>query len=445
MRKLKTFLVVVGFALLAGHALGQQMPDTLHLTVKQAVELAIQQNLMQKVSELEIQKKEEKVQEYMAALYPTIKASGSYTRNLKLPVIFMPAGSPFGPTLKIGSDNSYTGSLSASMPIFIYNVFESIKLGRKDVEISTEKLRENKINLAANIKTTYFNVLLLRKTREVINQSYQNALANLKNIQKLNANGMVSDYDLIRIKVQVDNIYPNLVQAENAYSNLLNVLKVLLNIDVRTPVELDINELVSYNFSELASPDSSWLSSNSTLRQLTLTSQMLTIQERMVKGANYPSLVAIGNYQYQTQANDYNFSSYRWVPTSLVGLQLNVPLFSGFSVRRQLNQVRISQKQLDLQRQFTQNNLSIQVQNAINAVNAAVKKVNSATGNVELAQKGYSIAQTRYNTGQATLLELNDAENAMLQAKLNLIQAQMEYLVAKTDYEKIIGSTLENK
>lgn len=443
MRKVFAFFTLVGLALAAGPVVGQQMPDTLHLTVKQAVDLAIQQNLMQKVSELELQKKQEKVQEYIGALYPTIKASGSYTRNLKLPVIFMPAGSPFGPTLKIGSDNSYTGSVSGSMPIFIYNVFESIKLGRKDAEISAEKVRENKINLAANIKTTFYNVLLLRRTRDVINQSYQNALANLNNIQKLNANGMVSDYDLIRIKVQVDNIYPNLVQTENAYNNLLNIFKVLLNIDISTPVELDENELLSYNFNEMALADSGWLNSNSTLRQLGLTRQMLTIQEKMVKGANYPTLVAIGNYQYQTQANDYNFSNYRWVPTSLVGLQLNVPIFSGFSVRKQLSQVRISQQQLDLQTQFTRSNLTVQVQNAVNAVNAAVKKVNSAKGNVDLAQKGYAIAQTRYNTGQATLLELNDAENAMLQAKLNLIQAQMEYLVAKTEYEKVIGISVE--
>lgn len=84
-----------------------------------------------------------------------------------------------------------------------------------------------------------------------------------------------------------------------------------------------------------------------------------------------------------------------------------------------------------MQAQFTQNNLTVQVQNAVNAVNAAVKKVNSAKGNVDLAEKGYTIAQTRYNTGQATLLELNDAENAMLQAKLNLIQAHWSISLLK--------------
>jgi outer membrane protein TolC len=441
MRRLLLLFSISGLAFLA-YGKGYAQTDTLHLSVDQAVELAIQQNLMQKVTELELQKKQEKVKEYMAALYPTIKASGSYTRNLKLPVIFMPAGSPFGPTLTIGSDNSYSASVSASMPLFVYNIFESIKLGQKDVEISQEKLRESKIDLAANIKKTYYNILLLRNSLNVINQSYKNALANYENIKKLNDKGMVSNYDLIRIKVQVDNLYPNVLQAENTYKNLLNVLKVLLNIDVETPIILNDNEIGEYSFTKLVLPDSSWVNNNTSLRQLSLTREMLKIQEKMTRGANYPSLVAIGNYQYQTQANDFKFNDYRWVPTSMVGLQLNIPIFSGFSVRRQLNQVRISQKQIELQKEFTLNNLTVQVHNAINAVNTAASKVIAAQSNIEMAQKGYDIAKTRYNTGQSTLLELNDAENALLQAQLNLIQAQMEYLVAKIDYQKIIGDVI---
>ncbi|HOU34597.1 MAG: Outer membrane efflux protein [Bacteroidetes bacterium ADurb.Bin012] len=111
-------------------------------------------------------------------------------------------------------------------------------------------------------------------------------------------------------------------------------------------------------------------------------------------------------------------------------------------MRRQLSQAEIGLRQLDLQETYTRNNLEAQIQNAKNAIFAAIKKVNAAQGNVELAQKGYQIARTRYNTGQATLVELNDAENAMMQAKLNLIQARSEYLTARNEYQKIIGKTL---
>ncbi|HQN98989.1 MAG TPA: TolC family protein, partial [Bacteroidales bacterium] len=402
--------------------------DTLFITLQQAVDRAIEQNLMQQVSALEIERKQVKVQEYMAALYPTIQGNGSYTRNIKKPVIFMPPESPFGPTLEIGSDNAYNGSLSFSLPLFAMNIYESIKLGKKDVEMSTEKERENRINLAATVRNTYYNVLLLQQTVEVYQRSYQNATENLKNIQQMQANGLVSEYDAIRAKVQVDNLYPNLLQAENMHENLMNIFKIILNIETTTPITLDENELIKVQLEELDTIPSNWYNDNPTLRQFGINRQLLDIQKKMIRNSSIPTLAAFGNYTYQTQANDFKFSDYQWIASSAVGLQLNIPIFKGFSVRRQLSQAEIGLRQLDLQEAYTRNNLEAQIQNAKNAIYTAIKKVNAASGNVELSQKGYKIAQTRYNTGQATLVELNDAENAMMQARLNLIQARSEYL-----------------
>jgi len=72
------FIVALGLLTIGVSPLLYAQTDTIHLTVQKAVDLAIQQNLMQKVSELELQKKQEKVGEYMAALYPTVKATGSF-------------------------------------------------------------------------------------------------------------------------------------------------------------------------------------------------------------------------------------------------------------------------------------------------------------------------------------------------------------------------------
>ncbi|GAB6278920.1 MAG: TolC family protein [Lentimicrobium sp.] len=416
--------------------------DTLFITLQQAVDRAIEQNLMQQVSALEIERKQVKVQEYMAALYPTIQGNGSYTWNIKKPVIFMPPESPFGPTLEIGSDNAYNGSLSFSLPLFAMNIYESIKLGKKDVEMSTEKERENRINLAATVRNTYYNVLLLQQTVEVYQRSYQNATENLKNIQQMQANGLVSEYDAIRAKVQVDNLYPNLLQTENMHENLMNIFKIILNIETTTPITLDENELIKVQLEELDTIPSNWYNDNPTLRQFGINRQLLDIQKKMIRNSSIPTLAAFGNYTYQTQANDFKFSDYQWIASSAVGLQLNIPIFKGFSVRRQLSQAEIGLRQLDLQEAYTRNNLEAQIQNAKNAIYTAIKKVNAASGNVELSQKGYKIAQTRYNTGQATLVELNDAENAMMQARLNLIQARSEYLNARNEYQKIIGKTM---
>lgn len=413
--------------------------DTLRLRLQDAVNRAIERNLMQKVSELEIQKKEAKIQEYLAALYPAIQASGSYTRNIKKPVIFMPEGSPFGPTLTIGSDNAYNGSLSFNLPLFSMNIYESVKLGKADKKLSEEKDRENRVSLAATVKNTYYNLLLLEQTIGVYSRSYENARQNLANIEQMNARGVVSDYDVIRARVQVDNLYPGLLQVENAHKNLLNVFRIMLDIPLEQPVALDPVDLLGADVQQLPEGEVNWIAANPTLRQLEATRRLLGIQETMVKASYMPMLMAVGNYTYQTQANNFDFAKYRWVNSSAVGLQLSMPLFKGFAMRRQLDQTRLGIKQLDFQEEYTRQSLTAQAQNALNAMKTAAAKVKAAENNVALAQKGYRIAQTRYNSGQATLVELNDADNALMQARLNLIQARFDFLSAKTDYEKLTG------
>ncbi|HNV96217.1 MAG TPA: TolC family protein [Bacteroidales bacterium] len=417
----------------------QGQNNTLQLTLPQAIELGIKQNLMRQVSELEVEKKQTKVKEYMANLFPNIKASGSYNRNIDLPVIFMPDGPPFyGNVLKIGSNNSYTGGVSFGLPLFNMAIYESIALGKKDVELTKEKLRENEIQLTTNIKKTYYNLLLLKESYRVMNKSYTHALENVKNITQMNQQGMVSDYDKIRAQVQVENLKPNLIQLQKSYDNVMRLFKLLLNIDDSIQVVIDTTLIYDHNMVETISNDGIQYENNTTLRQLQIQKSLIKSQLRLTQSNMYPTLTAIGNYQYQSQANDYKFSDYRWVKTSILGLQLNIPLFAGLSVHRQIKQVNITAKELELQEQFTRKNIETQINTALSNMQVAQEKLEWAKQNMQLAEQGYQIAKTRYNTGQSTLLELNDADNALTQAMLNHIQAKFEYLNAKFDLEQLI-------
>ena len=417
----------------------QGQNNTINLSLQQAIELGIKQNLMRQVSQLEVEKKQAKVNEYMANLFPNIKASGSYNRNIDRPVIFMPAGPPFfGSVLKMGSDNSYTGAVSFELPLFNMAIYESIALGKKDVALTKEKLRENEIQLTTNIKKTYYNLLLLKESYRVMNKSYAHALENVKNISQMNQQGMVSDYDKIRAQVQVENLKPNLVQLQKSYDNVMRMFKLLLNIDDSIQVVIDTTLIYDQNIIENISSDSIQYENNTTLRQLQLQKSLIKSQLRLTQSNMFPTLMAIGNYQYQTQADNYKFNEYKWVKTSILGLQLNIPLFAGLSVHRQIKQVNITAKELELQEQFTRKNIESQINTALSNMQVAQEKLAWAKQNMQLAEQGYAIAKTRYNTGQSTLLELNDADNALTQAMLNNIQAKFEYLNAKFDLEQLI-------
>jgi outer membrane protein TolC len=75
----------------------------------------------------------------------------------------------------------------------------------------------------------------------------------------------------------------------------------------------------------------------------------------------------------------------------------------------------------------------------IDNMNTCVKRFDASQKGVEQAERGYMISQKRYDTGAGTLLEMNDSELALTQAKLNFNQAIYDYMVAKADLEKVLG------
>jgi len=219
------------------------------------------------------------------------------------------------------------------------------------------------------------------------------------------------------------------------------MLKVLLGVDEN--VEIDpIGNLTDYetdflNFKPLAEVP---LETNTNLRQIELQQTRLTKQYELLKTTRIPTLAAFGNYQYQSQANDFNFSNYEWVSTLSAGLQLQIPIFQGFAKRHREQQVLVGIDQLKLQYDYINRNLTLQVRNSITNMMIAAEQISSSKVGIEQAEKGYSIAQTRYNTGSGTILELNDAAVSLTQSKLNYNQALYEYLKAKVEFETIIGN-----
>ncbi len=176
-------LVIILFTIAISSARAQN--DTLIIDINKAIEIALNENLSLKISQTDIEAKQEKIKELQGNLFPQLSASGQYMRNVKKPVIFMPEGTPFGPTLEIGSDNSYNGGISLSLPLFSLSIYKSIDLEKMNLNLSKEKYNEAKIDLIYNVKKSYYNILLMQESYKVIQKNYQNALDNYKNIQNL--------------------------------------------------------------------------------------------------------------------------------------------------------------------------------------------------------------------------------------------------------------------
>ncbi len=444
MNKIKALISSISFILALLPLYSQT--DTLHLTRESALEMALENNPSIAIARLEKARLEARVNEARGNLLPSLNATGSYTRNLKKQVIFFPEEMAplFGgvTALEVGNDNSFMGGLQFALPLYNPAIYAGIDAARTEQKIAEENFRAQSIELTYTVQRAWNDALLARESFEVINFSFENARENLENIRKMHAQGLVAEYDLIRAEVQTENLRPDVLQAANASELSVNLLKTLLGIDEQTPVAiegdlLESSEEMLRNFNITQAERA--LHNNPDYVNLGLQRDLILKQSQSVKATSRPSLTAVSNYMYLSEANDFKVGDYNWVNTASAGLQLSIPIFRGFTNRNQVKQLEIGAKQIQLQREYLKDNLSIELSNILKNMDVAIEKAVHARRNVELAERGYDIARLRYESGQGTLLEVNDADVSLTRARFNLLMAKHELLQAKAQYDRFIG------
>jgi len=433
----KTLLLFIMFSVL----LLAQTKQTSVLNLEQAISLALEKNADLKIASMEVNKSEEKLREARSGLFPKLDVNGQYQRYIDKPVIFLPPGSPLGQTLTIGSDNSYSAAASLSVPLFAWSLYQGIGLASDALTISQENYRSVKNKVVGDVKKAFLAVLLTRETKDVMQQSLKNAEDNFENIKRLNSAGTLSDYDVLRAEVQVENLKPTVLQMENNYVLSLEALKVTIGLDAIQ----DIDVIGEMNFEEPYQIPTQ----QDVIDELIKNNPQLAILENQVKlndrnislenSAYLPTLAGFGSYQYQAQANDFKFSDYNWVKTFVLGVQLQIPIFNGFKTQARVSQAEIGLNQsVEQKRNFTEA-LKTQALSILYRIEQAVKRIEGQNKTVSQAAEGYEIAKRRLANSVAIQLEVNDAELALRQAKLNRLQAIYDLKVAEADLENVLG------
>jgi len=439
MKKLGLFL---GFITLTLTSVAQSTEQTaLALTLEQALEIALSENPTIKVAEQEIEIKRYAKQEAYASLYPRFDATAQYQRVLAKQTMVMDFGGATQ-TIKVGSDNSFNGGVTGSMPIVNAQLWESLKVSVADVMLAIEKSRSSQIDMIEQVSQAYFSVLLAKESLVVYQRVYDNAVENNKNIKKRYEVGSVSEFDFISSNVSVQNAIPNVIEAQNSVVLALWQLKALLGIDLKKNIDV-AGSLADYeaqmNYAHTI--DQLDLSNNSTLKQLNIQEGMLESALKITKLANVPTLSINAAYLYTALGNDGKFFQAKaWNPYSYAGVQLNIPIFAGNQRRAATRQAKLNLSNLQLQRENAERQLRVAVVNSLNNMQTNVKKFSAAAATVSQAQRGYDIAVKRYEVGRGTLVDVDNSQLQLTQAELGRNSAIYNFLIAKISLDKILGN-----
>ena len=442
------------------------------ITLDDALRIALSENVSVKVADKEIERAEYARKGTYASLLPQVDAVGSFQRTIKKQVMYMDfdmsklggmsglgeeseggetsenpvaddtSSSSSGGGIEVGRWNTFSGGLTAVMPLVNAQLWKGIEISGQDVELAVEKARSSRLDMVTQVKEAYYSVLLAKEALKVYREAYDNAMANYGQTEKRHNAQKASDLELTRAKSAVSNAIPSVFNAESSVILALWQLKAVMGVDLDMDIDTagsleDFGKSMLYDINEA---DVLNLDYNTTMRQLAIQAEELANNVKMQRYAYLPSLAANFAYSVNAMTNDFKFNQYRWTPYSYIGLSLSIPIFSGGKRLNDLRAAKVQAEELDLQKADTERQLKIGIRQYLNTMEARMKSYAAALDAVETASKAYDIAQKSYNVGRSTITDLNDAQLGLTQSRLAVSQAIYDFEVAKANLEKILGS-----
>ena len=436
----KSFWMLALSSLLGVNAGAQvaEQKNVIELTLEDAIEIAVSENPTVLVADQQIELKKISKNEAWQSLLPTVDFSGTVQYTVLAAVMKLN-----DMEFKMGKDNTSTwnGQFSVSLPIFVPTVYATMNLTTTDLQQAVEQSRSSRLDLVNQVTKAYYSLMLAQDSYKVLEQSYANAEKNFEVINSMFELGGASEYDKISAEVQMRSLKPSMISARNAVSIARLQLKVLMGIadDVEIVVNGSLSDYEEEMYSEVLASGNYSLDNNTSIRQLELNETLLN-QNLTVQKMNFlPTLALQGSYSFQSLYNDnFRISDYTWARSSSVVLSMSVPIFRMGNFTK-LRSTKLQISQLNQNRLYTERQIDMQVKSYLNNMKASAEQVASNKEAIVQDEKGRLTADNRYEIGNGTILELNNSEVSLTQAKLTYGQSIFDYLSAKADLDKTLG------
>ena len=453
---------------IAFEELAAQEPASV-MGLEQVVRTALGSNRDVIAARLGLREASERVSETRSGIFPTVDLNVGYTRNVSPTVNFLPAAI-FDPTagpddyigVQFGADNQWTSSLNVEQALFRPSLLVALGAAGRFESLQEESVRGQTQVVVTRIRVEYYQLLLAQEQLRLTENSLHRVRKSLEETQALHRAGLASEYDVLRLEVELANLEPNVRRAENAATQARRQIAVELDISDQESLEvtgslaeMDLEdltantpanrEILAFTGFQGGVADALGVASElrSDVRQLALNEDLRRSEVKLEQVSYLPEVTLFGNYIVSAQDNGGpNFFARgdgQRAYSRLVGVRVSIPIFSGFGRDARIDQKRALVRQAEAQTQQGIDQAVAQVKNLVEATDEAHARARGQRLAVTQAERGFKIASAQYREGLSGQLELTDSEVALRQSEFNYAQAVYDYLVARARLDEATG------
>jgi outer membrane protein len=414
-------------------------------SVQQAIDYAEKNNVQVRNALLDMQIQAQTNREVTAAAYPQVSASGSFVYNAKLPISLLPAeifgGAPGTyAAIPFGLKYSATGGFNLNQLLFDGQVFVGLQARSTVMKFSEKNVEVTKEMIKTNIYKIYYQLVVSKQQIELLDANIERIQKLLHDTKIIYDNGFAEKLDVDKVNVGLVNLQTEKTKALNLIDNGYFGLKLLMGMPTRD--QLILTDTLSYEQirENVLDPGGFQYTDRKEFQYAQLGVKLGEYNIRRYKLAKLPTLSLNGYYNKNAFRNEFDFfQKGAWYSVSAFTLNLNVPIFTGFS-----NNAKIRKAQLELQKSVNQQEwLKISIDNEIetarNSFRSAITSLDYQRKNMELAETVYQQTKKKYESGLGSQTEINTAQTELKTAQTNYITALYDAIIAKVDFLKATG------
>jgi outer membrane protein len=415
------------------------------LTLKEALTYALQNKADAKKSKLQVENSEYQIQEIRSRALPQISGNASLTYNPILQTSVIDGGSFGQPGTSIqatfGQKWTSGAGLSLSQALFDQSVFTGLRAAkstREFYQINDQLTEEQVIERVAN---NYYGVYVQRERLILLDSNYVNTTKVRDIVQGQFDNGLAKKIDLDRIIVKMSNIDTERQQIKNQITLQENALKFYMGMPIEAQIEIPKEEFEVVPAALTEVPN---VENRTEYLLLKKQEELLVFNKKATEALYYPTLNLVAGYNYIGQGPEMPlFGKPRdgvyWSDYSAIGLNLHVPIFTGFGTRAKVRQADVEIRTLQEDIKDTKLSLDLDYRNAMAQIENNLITINNQKENMRLAKEILSDTKNNYLQGLASLTDLLDAENESLEAQNNFTRAVLNYKIAEITLIKSKG------
>ncbi len=411
------------------------------ITLQEAFELAAQNSKQLQLDDLKTKALEIKKQQTQNAMLPGVGINVGYAR-LSDNIEELPPINFNGKETVLNKQilNQFNNRVSIQQPVFQglkhWNTLKALQLQNTAAGFDQEKDEQD---IKLNVIQAYYNLFKLQQTGIMLDSNIAQTQVRVDDITKFKNAGIALNNDVMRAELQKTNLLVSKADVESAIDITNFNLCILLGLDVNTKIEVQNPNAVQYPDNTIQSLLASSYTDRAELKAQDYRDKAADYQIKASKSAYMPTISAVGNGYYNNPNQRVFPLEAKFKATWDVGLSLSWNIMQLYTARAVVSDAKNQKAQLEQLTEQIKDGISMEVNSTYETVKVTLLKIDLAKRAVEQATENKRILDNRFTAQVALLSDVLEADQLLLQAQTNLLNAQADAAIAEYKLQRSLG------